>query len=149
MEVILLRNVENLGSTGEITSVAAGYARNYLIPKGMAVAADTSQRKALAERERLSGLHSNKKRKVAEDKASAFKDVSCTLSVQANEEEHLYGSVSEREIAAALKELGHEVGHQMVVLTEPIKQLGVYTVSLNLHEDVTVSVKVWVVKAEA
>ena len=149
MDVILLQNVENLGRTGEITTVAAGYARNYLIPQGMAVVADDSQRKALVERERLSGLHSNKLKKVAEDKASGFNDVSCTISVQANEEEQLYGSGGEREIAAALKELGHEVEHQMIVLEEPIKQLGVYTVSLKLHEDVAVSVKVWVVKVEA
>ncbi len=149
MDVILLQNVENLGRSGEITTVAAGYARNYLVPQGMAVVADDSQRKALAERERLSGLHSKKLRKVAEDKASGFNDVSCTISVQANEEEQLYGSVGEREIAAALKELGHDVEHQMVVLTEPIKQLGVYTVALKLHEDVEVPVKVWVVKVEA
>lgn len=148
MDVILLQNVENLGQAGEIVGVAPGYARNYLVPKGLAEVATGSQRKALAERERLSGLRSNKLKKIATDRATAYTDVSCTISVQANEEEQLYGSVGERDIASALQELGHEVEHQMVDLAEPIKQLGVYTVPLKLHADVAVPVKVWVVKSE-
>lgn len=149
MDVILLQNVENLGRAGEIASVASGYARNFLVPQGLAVVATESQRKALAERKRHSGLRDSKLKKIAKDRAASFSDVSCTISVQANEEEHLYGSVGEREIAAALKELGHEVEHSMVRLAEPIKQLGVYTVPLKLHADVEVPVKVWVVRAEA
>lgn len=149
MDVILLQNVENLGRAGEVASVAPGYARNYLVPQGLAVVASKSELKALAERERHSHLRSAKLKKIASDKAASFSEVSCTIAVQANEEEHLYGSVGEREIAKALQELGHEVDHGMVVLPEHIKQLGVYTVPLKLHAEVEVPVKVWVVRAEA
>lgn len=149
MDVILLQNVENLGRTGEIASVAPGYARNYLVPQGLAAVANKSELKAHAERERHAHLRSAKLKKIAADKATGFSDVSCTITAQANEEEHLYGSVSEREIAKALQELGHEVDHGMVHLEEPIKQLGVYTVPLKLHAEVEVPVKVWVVRPEA
>lgn len=148
MDVILTESVDQLGGAGEIVSVNRGYARNYLIPRGMAMICDDSHRRIMDEEARLEGLRSKKLKLVAEATASTYTDVSCTISVQANEEEQLYGSVSEREIAAALKEMGHEVDHKMVKLEEPIKQLGVYTVPISLHEDVAVNVKVWVVKVE-
>ncbi len=148
MDVILTKNVDQLGNAGEIVSVSRGFARNFLIPRGIAVVADDSHRRVMDEEARLAGLRSKKLKIAAEATASTFNDVSCTISVQANEEEQLYGSVAEREIASALVELGHEVDHRMVRLEEPIKQLGVYTVPIGLHEDVEVSVKVWVVKAE-
>jgi large subunit ribosomal protein L9 len=148
MDVILTGRVDQLGEAGDIVSVNRGYARNFLIPRGLAYVADDSHRRIMDEEARLAGLRSKKLKLVAEATAATYTDVSCTISVQANEEEQLYGSVSEREIATALQETGHEVDHKMVVLEEPIKQLGVYTVPIRLHEDVEVSVKVWVVKAE-
>lgn len=149
MDVILLKRVDGLGEAGEVVSVARGYARNYLVPQGIAVIADDSNRRAQAEEERLSGLRSRKLKRVAEDAAASFNDVSCTISVQASEDEKLYGSVGERDIADALAALGHQVEHRQVVLEEPIKQLGVYTVPVKLHEEVEVTVKVWVVRADA
>ena len=149
MDVILTSRVDQLGDAGDIVSVTRGYARNFLIPRGMAMVADDTHRRIMDEEARLSGLRSKKLKLVAEAQATTYADVSCTISVQANEEEQLYGSVAEREIAAALQALGHEVDHRMVRLEEHIKQLGVYTVPIRLHEDVEVSVKVWVVKAEA
>jgi len=148
MDVILTERMDQLGEAGDIVSVSRGYARNFLIPRGMAYVADDGHRRIMDEEARLAGLRSKKLKLVAEATASTYNDVSCTISVQANEEEQLYGSVSEREIAAALQEMDHEVDHKMVKLEEPIKQLGVYTVPIRLHEDVEVSVKVWVVKAE-
>jgi large subunit ribosomal protein L9 len=148
MDVILTERMDQLGEAGDIVSVTRGYARNFLIPRGMAYVADDSHRRIMDEEARLEGLRSKKLKLVAEATAVTYTDVSCTISVQANEEEQLYGSVSEREIAAALQEMDHEVDHKMVKLEEPIKQLGVYTVPIRLHEDVEVSVKVWVVKAE-
>jgi large subunit ribosomal protein L9 len=148
MDVILTDSVDQLGEAGEIVTVNRGYARNFLIPQGKAVICDDSQRRIMDEEARLEGLRSKKLKLVAEATAVTYNDVSCTISVQANEEEQLYGSVSEREIAAALKEMGHEVDHKMVKLEEPIKQLGVYTVPISLHQDVVVNVKVWVVKVE-
>lgn len=148
MDVILLKSVDELGEAGQIVNVSRGFARNFLIPQGKAVVADDRHRRIMVEEERLSGLRSKKLKQAAEERATGFGDVSCTISVQANEEEQLYGSVAEREISAALQETGHEIDHKQIVLEEHIKQLGVYTVPVRLHEDVEVSVKVWVVRTE-
>lgn len=87
MDVILLKRVDNLGEAGDVISVARGYARNYLIPQGIAVVADDSHRRALVEEDRLSGLRSRKMKRAAEEIASSFQEVSCTISVQAAEDE--------------------------------------------------------------
>jgi large subunit ribosomal protein L9 len=149
MDVILKQQVDQLGEVGDTVSVSRGYARNYLIPKGLAVLADERHRRMLVEEARLDGQRSVKLKRAAEEIATGFKDVSCTISVQASEDEKLYGSVSEREIAQALADLGHKVEQKQIVLTEPIKQCGIYTVPVQLHEEVEVPIKVWVVKAES
>jgi large subunit ribosomal protein L9 len=149
MDVILLKNVDDLGNAGEIVSVARGFARNYLVPKGLAATVNEANLKLIKEEERLSGLRGKKLKREAEELSHKFNDVSCTISVQASEDDKLYGSVGSREIATAMAELGHVLEHHQIVLDEPIKQLGVYTVPVKLHEEVEVSVKVWVVKAES
>jgi len=149
MDVILTKTVDQLGEAGDTVHVARGYARNYLIPKGLAVVADESHRRMLVEEERLAGHRSAKLKRAAEELATGFKDVSCTISVQASEDEKLYGSVTEREISQSLADLGHQVEHKQIVLEEPIKQCGIYTVPVRLHEEVEVPIKVWVVKAES
>jgi len=149
MDVILKKTVDHLGEAGDTVSVARGYARNFLIPNGLAVTADESHRRMLVEEARLEGQRSAKLKRSAEELAAGFKDVSCTISVQASEDEKLYGSVSEREIAQSLADLGHQVELRQIVLEEPIKQCGIYTVPVKLHEEVEGPIKVWVVKAEA
>lgn len=149
MDVILLKDIEALGKTGEIVSVARGYARNYLVPQGLVAWANASNLKMVQEEDRLSGLRGRKLKRAAEDQSLKFNDISCTISVQASEDDKLYGSVGAREIATAMAELGHDLDHHQYILEEPIKQLGVYTVPIKLHDEVEVSVKVWVVKAES
>ena len=149
MDVILIKKIDNLGDAGETVNVSRGYARNYLVPRGIAVGADDSNRRRLAEDARWGDQRAAKARRAAQDLAAGFADVSCTIAVQASEEERLYGSVGEREIAQALAAQGREVDHKQILLEEPIKQLGVYTVQLRLHAEVEVPIKVWVVKAEA
>jgi large subunit ribosomal protein L9 len=149
MDVILKKKVDHLGEAGDTVTVTRGYARNYLIPKGLAVIADEGQQRVLAEEARLEGLRSAKLKRNAEELAASYKDVSCTISVQASEDEKLYGSVGEREIAQSLADLGHHVEHKQIVLEEPIKQCGIYTVPVMLHEEVEVPIKVWVVRAES
>jgi large subunit ribosomal protein L9 len=149
MDVILLQKVDNLGDAGVTVNVARGHARNFLIPQGLAVVATDTQRRILAEESKLVDKRSVKAKREAEELAGKFTDVSCTISVQASEEDKLYGSVGEREIAQALADLGHELAHRQIVLDEPIKQLGVYTVPIRLHAEVEVAVKVWVVRAES
>jgi len=147
MEVILLKSVPNVGDEGAVVKVAAGYARNYLIPNGMAVPADDAHRRIMAEEAKLSHVRDRKRRRAAEGLAARFADVSVTIPMQAGEDDKLFGSVTNRDIAEALAAQGHEVDRRHIELTEPLKQLGVYSVPLRLHRDVQVSVKVWVVKA--
>ncbi len=149
MDVILKTTVDQLGEAGDTVSVSRGYARNFLIPKGLAVVADESHRRMMAEELRLAGQRSAKQKREAESLATGFKDVSCTISVQASEDEKLYGSVGEREIAQSLADLGHQVELKQIELEEPIKQCGIYTVPVRLHAEVEVPIKVWVVKAES
>jgi len=147
MEVILLKSVPNLGEAGDCVNVARGYARNYLVPNGMAVVADDSQRRILAEEQRLSHLRDRKRRRAAESLAGRFQDVSVTIAMQAGEDDKLFGSVTTRDLAEELAKQGLEVDRRAIELEEPLKQLGVYSVPVRLHHDVRVTVKVWVVKS--
>jgi large subunit ribosomal protein L9 len=150
MDVILTERVDNLGEMGETVTVARGYARNYLIPRGLAVVASEGARRAVMERVALSQRRDAERRSAAEDLARQYadRDLSVTFGVQAGEDDRLFGSVSVRDIAAALTEQGIEVEHRQIQLDEPIKQLGVYTVPLFLHAQVEVPLKVWVTRAE-
>jgi large subunit ribosomal protein L9 len=147
MDVILMQNVDNLGRVGETVSVAAGYARNFLIPKGMAVVASEGQRRVVEQHIAREAKRDLERKSDAELLAGQIGELSCTITVQADDEEKLYGSVGPREIAAAIVSDKVQIDHHMVVLPEPIKQLGVYTVPIRLHHDVQVEAKVWVVKA--
>lgn len=149
MDVILTKSVENLGKMGEVISVSAGFARNYLIPQGLAVAASEGQKKVVAEQVVLAQKRELLRKSAAERLAHEYaeKELSCTISVQADDDDKLFGSVTARDIAAALAEQDLALEHHQIALDEPIKQLGVYTVPLKLHSEVEVAAKVWVVKA--
>ncbi len=147
MEVLLLKNVDNLGDMGQMVTVRAGYARNYLIPKGFAVVANQSQRRVFKESLRQEVLRDKKRKRNAEGIAASHQELSCTITVQAGEDDRLFGSVTTRDIAAAMLDQEIEIDHKQVELEEPIKQLGVYSVPVRLHPEVEVPVKVWVVKA--
>lgn len=147
MDVILVKSVPNIGAEGDVVKVAAGYARNYLIPQGMAVVADRAHQRVMAEEGRQAGLRDRKRRRGAEALAAKFQDVSVTIAMQAGEDDKLFGSVTNRDIAVELAKQGREIDRHSIELEEPLKQLGVYSVPVRLHQDVRVSVKVWVVKA--
>lgn len=146
MELILKSKVEGLGDPGDIVKVKAGYARNFLIPKDLAVPATGRQKKILAEENRLRDVRDNKVKRTIQAMAEKMKDLSCTIVVQAGDEDKLYGSVTGHDIAEAIVKLGFDVDHKQVKLEDPIKILGVYTVSVQLHSEIEVPVKVWVVK---
>jgi large subunit ribosomal protein L9 len=150
MDVILTRQVDNLGDMGEIVTVKRGYARNFLIPRGLAVRATAGARKSVAEKVALERKRDSKRRAEAEDLARIYveRDLSVNLAVQAGDDDKLFGSVSARDIAASLAEQGLEFEHRQIRLDEPIKQLGVYTVPLRLHAEVEVPVRVWVTRSE-
>jgi len=147
MDVILMQSVDNLGEMGDTVAVARGFARNYLIPKGLAVLATEGHRKMVAEHMKLEAKRDDLRRAGAEELAARLGELSCTISVQAGEDEKLFGSVTARDIAVALKSEHLEFDHKQIVLDEAIKQLGVYSVPVKLHTEVEVTAKVWVVKS--
>jgi large subunit ribosomal protein L9 len=146
MEVILTQKVEGLGDRGDVVRVKEGYARNFLFPKSFAVPSTAGQKRALAEENRLHVVRDRKLKQTVEAVAEKMKGLSCTLVVQAGEEDKLYGSVTANDVAKAIQDQGFEVDHRQVILEEPIKKLGVYTVPVRLHREVEIPIKVWVVK---
>lgn len=146
MQVILLDTVPKLGERGATVNVKAGYARNYLFPRKLALPATEPNMRVFQEHRRVLEKRDETARTAAEQWAAKLADASCTITVQVGEEERLYGSVTAVDIARSLQSQGHEVDKKQIELAEPIKQLGVYTVDVRFHRDVSVPVKVWVVK---
>jgi large subunit ribosomal protein L9 len=146
MDVILMESVENLGEMGDTVTVARGFARNYLIPQGKAVLATDGHRKMVAEHMKLEAKRDDLRRAGAEELAAKLGELSCTITVQAGDDDKLFGSVTARDIAEALESEALEFDHKMIQLEEAIKQLGVYSVPVKLHSQVEVTAKVWVVK---
>lgn len=146
MEVILKQKIEGLGDRGDVVKVKEGYARNFLFPKRLALISTPSQRRVLEEESRLHVVRDDKLKQSVQALAEKMKGLSCTIVVQAGEEDKLYGSVTGHDIAKAVGEQGFAIDHKQIVLDEPIKKLGVYSVSVRLHREVEVPVKIWVVK---
>ena len=142
MKVILKENIETLGHIGDIVKVAPGYARNYLLPKGLAIEATEKNAKALDHALRQMAYKKDKVMESAKALAAKLEAVAIELSHQAGEEGKLFGAVTNMEIAAFLKDKGFEIDRKTVVLAEPIKQLGEYTVSVKIAPEVTATIKV-------
>jgi large subunit ribosomal protein L9 len=145
MEVILKEDVKNLGEMGEVVKVAAGYGRNFLIPKGMAVLATTGNKKQLehqlAEIEKAKAVQQAEARKLLGE----IDGVSITIPKRAGDEDKLFGSVTSREVADVLTQQGHKVDRRQVDLDRPISELGIYSVPVKLASGIQAHVKVWVV----
>jgi len=149
MQVILLERVENLGQMGEVVKVKDGYARNFLLPRKKALRA-TDANKAVFEKQRAQlEVQNLAKKGEAEKVAVKMQGVSVALLRQAGDSGQLYGSVSARDIAEAVTAAGFTVNRSQVVLTAPIKMVGVYGVKVVLHAEVSVEVKVNVARSEA
>ena len=148
MEVILLEHVEKLGKMGDVVNVKNGFARNYLLPQNKALRA-TEANKAVFEKQKAElEAHNKALFEEASKKASALQGFSAVLIRQAAETGQLYGSVTIRDIAAAIKEAGYNVERRCVYLEKPIKDLGVYEVKLNLHPEVSQKILVNVARTE-
>jgi len=148
MEVILREDIEKLGNRGEVVKVAAGYARNFLLPKRLAVAATQSNKK-IVEQERQAHLRKEAKLKTeAEDLSKLMTGVTVTITQKAGENDQLFGSVTAKDVTDALAAKNFTIDRRKVQLDEPIKQLGEYKVPVRLHKDVTAEVTVVVAKEE-
>ena len=148
MEVILREDIDNLGSRGQVVKVAPGYARNFLLPKRLAVAATESNKK-IVEQERQAHLRKEAKLvSEAQDLAKLMLGVAITIKQKAGDAEQLFGSVTSKDIADALAAKNYQIDRRKIQLAEPIKQLGEYTVPVRLHKDVTVDISVLVAKEE-
>ena len=148
MDVILREDIDKLGSRGQIVKVAPGYARNFLLPKRLAVAATDANRK-IVEQERQA--HVRKEAKVqgeAQDLAKLLTGVSVTIAQKAGEQDQLFGSVTAHNIADALAAQNFNVDRRKIHLEEPIRQLGEFKVPVRLHKDVTAEITVIVVREE-
>ncbi|HTT64612.1 MAG TPA: 50S ribosomal protein L9 [Bryobacteraceae bacterium] len=148
MEVILREDIERLGNRGQVVKVADGYARNFLLPKRLAVAATEANRK-IVEQERQAHLRREAKQKTeAEDLSKLLAGVTVTIVQKAGENDQLFGSVTSKDVADALAQKNFTIDRKKVHLEEPIKQLGEFKVPVRLHKDVTAEVTVQVVKEE-
>jgi large subunit ribosomal protein L9 len=146
MEVILLEDVQHLGQAGQVVKVKDGYARNYLLPKGLAYAATEANKKKIAyEADRIAKRRASEKT-AAEAEAARLADVHLSFSVKVGEEDKLYGSVTASDVQRRLEELGIHVDKRKIDLAEPIRALGEFRVGIKIHSEVRPEILVSVTK---
>lgn len=146
MDVILRDDVEKLGRAGDVVSVKDGYARNYLLPRGLAYPATDGNKRRLESEQKSRSRRAEAEVAGARDLATRLEAVSLSFTMKAGEGDKLFGSVTTADIAERLKAEGFAVDKKTVELAEPIKALGVYKVPVRLHADVKPEIRVWVVK---
>ncbi len=145
MEVILREDVKSLGKAGELVKVKPGYARNYLLPQGLAYEASEGNRKRIAAESKARTTRQAAERTEAEAVAARLSAVAITLARKAGEGDRLFGSITAQDIAQALAELGHPIDRRKIELEQPIKSLGQHRVPIRIHQDVHAEVQVSVV----
>jgi large subunit ribosomal protein L9 len=149
MEVILREHVDNLGRRGEVVKVADGYARNYLLPRKLALPATEGNKQHVARERKIMEAREAEEKGRAEAIAGRLATVGITIARRVGETEQLYGSVTAADIAEFLRDKGFDIDRRKLILPEPIKSLGEHDVPLKLHREVSVTVKVHVVKEGA
>ena len=146
MRVVLREDIDKLGRQGEVRDVAPGYARNFLLPKGKALPATDGNMKRVEQERRRYAVKQAKEKEDAAAVGRRLAGVSCTIVRKVGENDHLYGSVTASDIAEYLEKEGIAIDKRRILLEEPIKALGIYTIPVKLHSDVQGEVRVWVVK---
>lgn len=147
MQVILKQDVPKLGQAGDIVKVAAGYGRNYLIPRGLAVPATSSSVAQAEHAQRIAHAIRRKNLSKAEVLAEQIEGNAVSIRREAGEDDKLFGSVTNRDIAEALAAEGIEIDRRTIHLDEPLKSIGLFTVAVKLHRDVTANLRVYVIRA--
>ena len=145
MKVILKETIDSLGIIGSEVNVAKGYARNYLLPQNKAVLATPENRNVLAQEKAKFELQIAKERKMAEEMAERLANVTCKITAKVSEEDRLYGSITVRDILQVLSDQGVEVEKRMVMLTEPIKTVGIHKVPIRVYKEVEPEITVEIV----
>ncbi|XZE52003.1 50S ribosomal protein L9 [Planctomycetaceae bacterium SH139] len=145
VQLLLIHNVEHLGKQGELVEVRRGFALNYLLPQGLATIATDHHRRMIEKHREKLRLVELERLKEVRNLADEIEKQSITIEANANDEGHLYGSVGAQEIAEALKQQGVTLAQDQVRLQGPLKELGLYTVKIQLHSEVDADLKVWVV----
>ena len=145
IEVILREDIKTLGHAGEMVRVKPGYARNYLLPQGLAYEATEGNKKRIAAETRVRAARNQAEQAEAERAAATLREVTLTLSGKAGEEGKLFGSITSQDIAEALAQQGHTVDRRRIELEHPIKTTGAHTVTVRLHPEVHADVRVSVV----
>lgn len=145
MKVILKEEVFNLGQPGQVVEVTAGYARNYLLPKGLALSATSQNLKLFEQQRKTLQVRLDKSRQEAEGLARRLGAVTCTIPVRVGEQDRLFGSITSQDIAACLEQQGIPIDRKRVQLDHPIRTIGLYHVTIRLHPEVKAQLKVEVV----
>lgn len=146
MEVILTQDVEKLGSTGQVIKVKNGYARNFLVPRKLAYLATPANLKRIEQQEKKRKAQYGQEKKEAEDFAKKLQKVSCTVNVEVNDLEKLYGAVTEAEIVKALEAEGFTIDKKDIIIEKPIEELGIFDVGVKIHAEVIAKIRLWVTK---
>ncbi|OGX27637.1 MAG: 50S ribosomal protein L9 [Omnitrophica WOR_2 bacterium RIFCSPLOWO2_12_FULL_51_24] len=145
-KIILLKDVDNLGKSGDVVSASEGYARNFLFPRGIALSA-TEQNIKVAEANRKQKTEAMEKEKQEAAKiADAISKISCTIAVEAGKDDKLFGSVTSSDIQKALEAEGINIDKKKVELKDHITQIGIFQIPIKLHQEITANLKLWVVK---
>lgn len=147
IELILMDNVDKLGTVGEKVRVADGYARNFLIPQGLAVHASKAIERQLKARKAAVVRKEQELIAVASELAGKLAETSITIPMRVGEDEKLFGSVTNIDVARFLEDEGFDIDRRTIELSEPIKSLGVHEVPVKLHKEVVATLKVWIVKS--
>lgn len=142
MKVILKEDIPNLGKAGQIINVKDGYARNFLLPRGLALLADEKNLKLLEYQKKKIEEEAKKKRQDAESVAGRLSEIQLNIKAKAGEDQKLFGSVTSKDIAEALQKEGFSIDKRQINITEPIKRIGEYEVEVKLDANVTAKVKV-------
>ena len=145
MQIILTTDIPSLGDAGDLVEVKPGYGANYLIPQGLALPATSSNKNQIEHQRRAISARIARDRKDAESMSEKLSQVSVTITRLVGDDDKLFGSVSTKDIADALRDQGFEVDRRKIVLETPIKALGVYDVPVKVHRDVIAQIKLWVV----
>jgi len=145
MEVILKSDVDKIGKAGSVVEVKDGFARNFLLPNGLAIPCNSSNLKKIEDEKQKKVQDYEKTKKEAQGLQAKLAALSLTIPVLAQDEK-AYGSITINDIAQALKDEGFEIDKNCILLDEPIKALGIYEVDIRLHSEVTAKVKIWIVK---